>query len=74
MSWATNHDRETLRDEAQIQPSYLRGLLRDHDVFTWYNRRPSKLAAGIPDEHREYVDRLYPMKTELDDYADNVED
>jgi hypothetical protein len=74
LSWATNHDRQTLQDEAQIQPSYLRDLLREYDVFTWYNRRPSKLAEGIPDEHRDYLDRFYPMKTELDDFAADMEE
>lgn len=71
LSWATRHDRDTLRDEAQINPSYLRDLLRDHDVFTWYNRHPAKLAEGLPDEHRDYLDRFYPLKTELDDFLED---
>lgn len=30
-----------------------------------------KLAEGIPDEHRDYLDRFYPLKTELDDFLED---
>jgi hypothetical protein len=71
VSWATRHDRETLRDDAQLNPQYLHDLLRENDVFQWYNRQPAKLAEGIPDEHRDYLDRFYPLKTELDDFLED---
>lgn len=68
ISWATRHDRQYIREQAQLDPGFLREGLRDAGLYRYHRQHKGKLAAGIPDRCDEYVDRIFPIQSELDDY------